>query len=92
MDLYKIILKPVTTEKSAVIAGENKYTFLVNQKANKIEVANAIEAIYGYKPVKVNIISTKEKHTGRGRLKRKQHKKAIVTLKDKDKLDVTKIK
>jgi len=92
MDHYSIIKKSVTTEKSATVSSENKYTFLVDLKANKIEVAKAITKIYGVKPVQVNMLRTPKKFTGQGRLKRKAYKKALVTLKKGDKIDPIKFK
>ena len=92
MDQYSIIKKSVTTEKSATVTSENKYTFLVDLKANKVEVSKAISKIYGVKPIQVNMMRTPKKFSGQGRLKRKGYKKALVTLKKGDKLDPIKFK
>jgi len=79
---YKILIKPLITEKATILAGHNKYVFAVNLNANKIEIANAIVDIYGIKPININIIKIegKEKRTGRVTGKRKDWKKAIITL------------
>lgn len=79
---YKILVKPLVTEKASMLAAQNKYMFAVSLKANKISVAKAIEAVFGIKPVQINIIKMEGKvvRTGRNKGKRKDWKKAIVTL------------
>ncbi|RLC38333.1 50S ribosomal protein L23 [Candidatus Falkowbacteria bacterium] len=81
-DAYRVIIRPLVTEKAANLGSENKYVFAVNIKANKIEIAKAINEIYGIKPVGINIISIKGKKVRYGRTigQRKNWKKAIVTL------------
>lgn len=76
------IVKPLVTEKATTLSSESKYVFVVNNKANKIEVKKAVESIYGVKPLDVNIIRMKGKAVSRGRIrgKRKDWKKAVVTL------------
>lgn len=71
---------------------DNKYVFEVTRDANKIEIAKAIEELYGSKPEKVNIISLPKKVSGRGRNKRKPFKKAVVTFPKGAKIDTSKIK
>ncbi len=80
--LSGVLVKPLVTEKSSVLGVENKYIFMVAIDANKIKVAEAIEAAYGIRPTKVNIINVEGKTKNRGRIvgKRKDWKKAIVTL------------
>ena len=79
---YRILVKPLITEKASIMGSLNKYIFAVNIKANKIEIAKAIEDVYGVNPVGVNIIKVKGKIVTRGKYtgKRKDWKKAIVTL------------
>jgi large subunit ribosomal protein L23 len=80
---FRTLVKPLVTEKATELSAQNKYAFVVNTVANKIEVAKAVYAVYGVKPLNVNIISMKGKTLTRGRIKgkRKDWKKAIVTLK-----------
>jgi large subunit ribosomal protein L23 len=80
---YRILTKPLVTEKATTLGGQNKYVFVVDINANKIEVAKAIFEVYGVKPSQVNIIKMKGKQVARGRVagRRKNFKKAIVTLK-----------
>lgn len=79
---YRVLIKPLVTEKASNLGAENKYVFVVSKKANKISVAKAIQATFGIKPLKVNIISSEGKLVTRGRIsgQRKDWKKAIVTL------------
>ena len=81
---YRILLRPLITEKAAELSAVNKYLFVVENSANKIEVARAIESVYGIKPEQVNIANVSGKKVRRGRLfgRRKDWKKAIVTLPD----------
>ena len=76
------LVKPLITEKATHLASENKYVFVVSTKANKIEVAKAIQAVYGVKPLDVNIVNMKGKRVARVKIRgqRKDWKKAIVTL------------
>lgn len=79
---YKILVKPLVTEKAANMGTKSKYVFEVSTDANKIEVAKAIEEVYGEKPVAVNIMNYSGKKVTSGRLagRRKDWRKAIVTL------------
>lgn len=79
---YRILIKPLVTEKASNQGAANKYVFVVNKKANKIAIAKAINATFGIKPIKVNVISSDGKFVTRGRIRgqRKDWKKAIVTL------------
>ena len=79
---YKILVKPLITEKAANLGSESKYVFAVSIEANKIEIAKAINEIYGIKPIAVNVIRVGGKKVRHGRIqgRRKNWKKAIVTL------------
>ncbi|MEK7202878.1 MAG: 50S ribosomal protein L23 [Patescibacteria group bacterium] len=79
---YKILRKPLVTEKVTNLGAYNKYVFAVANSANKVEVNKALHCIYGIKPIKVNIIKVLGKKTKSGKIsgKRKDWKKAIVTL------------
>ena len=79
---YDIIKRPIITEQSMAETEAKKYTFEVAKSANKIEIAKAVEEIFGVKVAKVNTLNMqgKEKRTGRfpaGR--RPSWKKAMVT-------------
>ena len=79
---YKIIEKPVVTEKAVSLSGNNKYVFRVWQKTNKVEVRKAIEKLYDVKVRDVRIINTlgKKRQVGRFEGWKPGFKKAVVTL------------
>ena len=80
---YDIIKRPIITEQSMEAATFKKYTFEVAKDANKIEIAKAVEEIFGVKVAKVNTINYdgKTKRVGAGRPgARKSWKKAYVQL------------
>jgi large subunit ribosomal protein L23 len=79
---YRILVKPLVTEKATHQKVENKYVFMVATTANKVEIASSIEEVYGIKPIKINIINMDGKVVRRGHItgRRKDWKKAIVTL------------
>ncbi|MDP3042824.1 MAG: 50S ribosomal protein L23 [bacterium] len=87
---YKVLVKPLVTEKGSVMNAENKYIFEVAKKANKIEIAKAVIEVYGIKPVSVNIIKMQGKKTRYGKIagKRKDWKKAVVTLPEGESIKV----
>ncbi len=82
-DPRDIILKPVVSEKSYGLIDEGKYTFLVDPRASKTEIKLAIEKIFGVKVAGVNTLNRvgKARRTRFGTGKRKDTKRAIVTLK-----------
>lgn len=77
-----IIIKPVITEKSNDGLQAGKYTFKVNKKATKVEIANAVEKLFDVKVINVNTITVKgkEKRVGVHVGKTSDWKKAIVTI------------
>jgi large subunit ribosomal protein L23 len=81
-DPRDIIVAPVISEKSYGLIEENQYTFLVRPGSNKTEIKIAVEKIFGVKVVNVNTINRqgKRKRTRTGYGKRKDTKRAIVTL------------
>ena len=81
-DPRDIILKPVVSEKSYSLIDEGKYTFLVDARANKTEIKIAVEKIFDVKVSSVNTINRqgKARRTRFGMGKRKDTKRAIITL------------
>ena len=77
-----IIIAPVISEKSNDELQEGKYTFKVNKKATKVEIAKAIEKLFGVKVLKVNTMNVngKSKRVGYHTGKTSDWKKAIVTI------------
>lgn len=82
MEARDIILAPVITEKAVNALAEKKYTFKVAKNANKIQIAKAVEEIFGVKVAKVNTISMKGQLRRMGRYEgyTSDWKKAVVTL------------
>jgi len=81
-DHRDVLLAPVISEKSYGLLEENKYTFVVAPGANKTQIKIAVEKVFGVKVVSVNTLNRngKRKRTRSGYGKRKDTKRAIVTL------------
>ena len=81
---------PHVTEKATAAEEETKYVFKVRPNANKIMIKQAIEELYGKKPTKVAIINVKRKKRRKGNLigYRSSYKKAIISLKKGEKIDI----
>jgi large subunit ribosomal protein L23 len=82
-DPRDIIIAPVVSEKSYALIDDGKYTFLVDPRANKTEIKLAIEKIFNVKVDSINTLNRpgKTRRTRFGLGKRKDTKRAIVTLK-----------
>ncbi len=83
MDDFNVIVRPLVTEQGMHFANaKGAYSFEVNQKANKTQVKNAVERIYGVKVDKVRTANRKGKHRRRGRTigMTSSWKKAVVYL------------
>jgi len=90
-DVHDIILAPVVSEKSYQLIEElNAYTFEVDPRSNKEEIRDAIEEIFEVKVVKVNTMNRKGKRKRQGYKigKRKDTKRAVVTLAEGDSIDL----
>ena len=89
--LYDKILAPIVTEKSTNLSEQNKIIFKVPSKANKKNLKSNIEKIFKVNVTKVNIINKKTRiKTTRGKKVRvKGFKKAIITLKKGQNIDLT---
>ena len=87
---YKILLRPLITEKATEAGMFNKYEFVVAKDTSRTEVKELVKKIYGIAPVKVNIIRSLGKTVRQGRKqgKTKDWKKAIVTLAQGDKIEI----
>ena len=83
-DPRDVLRAPVVSEKSYGLLDEGKYTFLVDPRANKTEIKVAVEKVFGVKVASVNTINRKGKtrRTRFGPGKRKDTKRAIVTLRE----------
>jgi len=96
MEITNVIIAPVVTEKSTDNQGKGYYSFYVNPKATKIDVKNAIAALYGVEvvSVKTQSLPPKIRQLAKNRVmtKRPNVKKALVMLKGKKPLDFNKLK
>lgn len=91
LEARRIIEAPLTTEKNVARQAQNQYTFKVSKGANKIDIKKAVESIFKVKVLRVNTSNVEGKnkrvrfHIG----KTPSWKKAVVTLKPGDKIEVT---
>jgi large subunit ribosomal protein L23 len=94
MQTYEVLLGPVISEKATELAGENKYTFRVSDRANKIDIRKAVEDRYKVRVSSVRTVTVhaKEKgagYIGRGKSRRGYNtawKNAIVSLESGDRI------
>ena len=81
---FDVIIAPVITEKCNALMQEKKYTFKVNPKAGRIEIARAVEELFKVKVAKVNVMNYLGKAKRAGRTakmgRRADWKRAVVTL------------
>ena len=91
VNLYDSILTPLVTEKSTNLSEMNKVVFKINSSADKRSVKKSIEKIFKVKVVKINIINKQSRFKlAKGiRVKVQGYKKAIVTLKKGQNIDLT---
>ena len=88
---YKIIRKPIVTEKATKLSEFNKVVFEVASKSNKSEIRGAVEKLFSVKVKAVNIINIKGKvKRFKGNLgKRNDVKKAVITLEEGNTIDIS---
>jgi large subunit ribosomal protein L23 len=89
-DPRDVLIKPVISEKSYSLLDENKYTFVVSPDANKTQIKQAVEAVFSVKVEAVNTLNRqgKRKRSKTGFGKRKDTKRAIVTLAEGNRIDI----
>ena len=90
MDASQVIIRPVVSEKSYVLATNDKYTFRVHPDAHKTQIRQAIEQLFEVKVVGVRTISVKSKPTRRGLYQGRTRtwKKAIVQVRPGDSIPI----
>lgn len=87
MDLYQVLKRPVTTEKTTILSGElRQYTFEVDKRANKHLIKDAVEKIFDVEVTKVNVlvVPSRPRRWGRIQGRKPAWKKAVVTLAEGD--------
>ena len=91
-DPRDVIIEPVVSEKSYALMEVGVYTFVVNPAANRIEIRDAVEKIFGVRVLKVNTLNRKGKRKRNRRSPsygtRADSKRAIVTLQAGDRIDL----
>lgn len=83
---YRVLVRPLITEKAAHLAQLHKYAFVVDRSMNKLEIKKAVKEVYGVTPIAVAVSNVKGVATRFGRTagRTKDWKKAIVTLKSNE--------
>jgi large subunit ribosomal protein L23 len=84
------VLKPVISEKAYNLSGQSKYTFKVDKRANKVQIKKAIEEIFNVSVISVNTSMVRGKLRRRGLTRgyKPDWKKAVVTLKPGQKIEI----
>jgi large subunit ribosomal protein L23 len=93
LDAFSTILRPVVSEKSTVLGDQGKYVFEVAPGANKIQIKQAVEAAFANKKVQVSAVNIlhvagKVRRRGRSVGMTRSWKKAVVTLREGQRLDL----
>ena len=90
MQLHEIIKRPLVTEKNATLQPTGKYVFEVGARANKMQIKGAVEEAFKVTVTGINVVTVhgKERRVGRRVIMTSPTKKAIVTLKPGDKIDL----
>ena len=90
MNARQVIIRPVISEKSYALLAANKYTFRVHERANKTQVRQAVEDIFGVRVdgVRTAWVKPKPKRRGLSSGSRRRWKKAVVTLHPDDTIEL----
>ncbi len=90
MHLYEVLHRPLITEKNTVLQAQGKYAFEIAREANKPQIKEAVEKAFKVKVTAVNVMTApgKERRIGRRVVMTPSWKKAIVTLKPGDKIEL----
>ena len=90
MNLHEILHRPLITEKNAGLQAQGKYAFEVGRVANKVQIRQAVEKAFKVKVTAVNVMTVhgKTRRVGRRQVMTPSWKKAVVTLKPGDKIEL----
>jgi large subunit ribosomal protein L23 len=90
VQIFEVIRRPLVTEKNTALQSQNKYAFEVRTDSNKEQVKEAIEKAFKVNVIAVNIMTVRgrEKRVGRRKVMVSPWKKAVVTLKTGDKIQI----
>lgn len=87
---HRVLVRPLVTEKTTALGQLGQYAFEVSKDANKIEIRKAVKAVYGVAPVSVRVITVlgKPVRSRKGTPRRSSWRKALVTLKKGERIDL----
>ncbi len=87
---FRVLLRPIVTEKSTQLARLRQYVFEITENASKMDIRNAVHHVYGVRPVAINIVNLPGKIVRYGRSwgRQMERRKAIVTLPEGKSIDV----
>ena len=90
MHLYAVLRRPLITEKNTMLQAQGKYAFEIAREANKPQIKQAVEKAFKVKVLAVNVMTVpaKTRRVGRRQVLTQSWKKAIVTLKPGDKIEL----
>ena len=90
MHLYQVLRRPLITEKNTILQAQGKYAFEVAEEANKQQIRQAVEKAFKVKVLTVNVMTVpgKTRRIGRREVMTPSRKKAIVTLRSGDKIEL----
>lgn len=90
MHLYEVLRRPLVTEKNSILQSQNKYAFEVALEANKPQIKQAVEKAFKVKVTSVNVtmVSGKMRRVGRQIVLTPSWKKAFVTIRSGDKIEI----
>ena len=90
MNLYEVIRRPLITEKNSILSTQGKYVFEIDRNANKNQVKEAVEKAFKVNVTAVNVsnVPSKTRRVGRRQVQTQQWKKAVVTLKPGEKIEL----
>lgn len=90
MHLADVLRRPLVTEKNTILQAQNKYAFEVAKEANKPQIKQAVEKAFKVKVTSVNVtkVAGKTRRVGRQLVSTPPWKKAIVTLRPGDKIEI----
>lgn len=90
LNVYQVLRRPIITEKSTGQTGQSKYTFEVAREANKLQIKQAVEQIFKVNVTDVNVVTVpgKMRRVGRNRGLTSPWKKAVVTLREGQRIEL----
>ncbi len=90
MHLYEVLRRPLITEKNTMLQAQGKYAFEIAREANKPHIKQAVEKAFKVKVLAVNVMTVpgRTRRIGRRQVLTQSWKKAIVTLKPGDKIEL----